>query len=533
MGIKQGGIAAMLAASVLVLAGCDGVGDGSAPDPDTARIQKVGGTTAFGENKLFTCVPQQLLYSIGFSNGGQENFNDRSRWESSNPSIAIVTNRGDPVDPAEFDEDGKPLVYTVSGLVLPRAPGDVVIKATALGRIQKEFPMTVKNPDGNFRIKATGYGDQAATAIKMSPNTIQQLQLVGTLEGYETDLASALSGMSFTDPDDDDEAAANFVVVSGQATTIVQAVKDLTGKIPTRTVLPTLIACKGDDPALPAATKALFADAKLDVTVAQPTGLLIQRELESPVNGNVLAVIPDSTTTTATQSQTTEVLRTYATFADVTGPAQDLSSQVLASSSKPEVITTSVFLTNTSGGVSLVPTAVRALATGTGTTTPQLSEDVTITYCQPEPVPDPRPTDYVSKCWEGKPTKATIVFKARKSTLTGIAVKPDDGDAPVIEAYKSLQFRAVGTFDEGFQQDITRQVAWTVFANDGTTSSTKVAIGGLNSVISGTAISAFQVNTDTDDSNGTPLQDRTVKIKATNERASTTKTQTVTATISK
>ncbi len=530
MGFKQGGIVGLVAMAAVALAGCDGVGDGAAPDPDTARVEKRIGTAVFGPTKLFTCVPQQIDFVMGFTNGGEENFNDRSTWTSSNPDIAVVTQRRAPVYPAENDPvTGKPLVYTISGLVLPRATGEVTFTADFEG-IRKSLTMTVVAPDGPFRIQASGYGDPEATSIKMTHNTIQQLKLVGSLDGYETDLVSALSELAFEDPEENEDSPLNFLAVSGQATTIVQASKDTT-KTASRRARAKLVACQDSNNLTPA-TEALIADAKIDVSLEAATGLLIQRELENPVNDNVLAVIPDSTTTNATQSQTTEVLRTYATFGGGSEPAQDLSTQVLASSSKPELITTAVILTNASGSLSSVPTAVRALATGTGTTTPQLSEPVTITYCQPEPAPSPLPTGYVSKCWEGKPTKATIVFQSRKSTLTGIAVKPDDTDSPVIPALKDLQFRAVGSFDGGFQQDITRQVTWEAFGNDGTTRSTKVGIGGLNSLISGKAISPFLVNTDTDDSNGTPAQDLTVKIKATNERATGTKTQTVTAKLS-
>ncbi len=529
MGIKQGGIAAVLAAAVLVLAGCDGVGDGAAPDPKTARVDKRIGTASFGPTKIFTCVPQQLDFTMDFTNGGRENFNERSTWTSSNRDIAVVTKSGAPVYPAENDpETGQPLLYTVSGVVLPRAPGEVTLTADFKG-VRKSITMTVQDPDSPFRIQAVEYGDPLTNSINMNHNTIQQLRLVGTLDGYETDLASALSEMSFDNPEQNEGAPVNFVSISGQATSIIQAVKDTT-KTGTRTARAKLVACPDSNN--------FIKDTKLDVTVKAATGLLVRRELDTPVNGNVLAFIPDSTSATTPLSQTTEVLRAYATFDGGSEPEQDLSTQVLASSSKPEIISVNGLLIGSSGTGAIVPTAIQARSTGTGTTPPQLSEDVTLSFCQVEPTPDPKPNDYVSKCWEGKPTAASIVFKARRSTLTDITVTPVDAE---IEAFKRLQFRAVGSFDGGFQQDITRHVVWEAFANDGTTRSTKVGIGSvttvsnvtLPSLLGGTAISAFQVNTDTDDSNGTPLQDRTVKIKATNERATVTKTQTVTATLSK
>ncbi|AXQ29048.1 hypothetical protein D0B54_10265 [Solimonas sp. K1W22B-7] len=521
MRIKQG-IVGLAAASVLgLLAGCEGVGDGSAPDPDSGVITKSGGTAALGNSKLFTCVAQQLQYNIAFTGGtGTENFTNRAKWTAEPDGIVTVTNIGQKVVPEELDPDThQPLVYTISGLVLPKAPGNVVIKANAFG-IEKQIAMTVENPgSGSLRLKAVGYGDPLSTSIKMNHNSTQQLQLVGTLDGFETDLSASLKELVFETPDD---TVATFLESNGVQTSIVLSNgKDSNPLNPTPVplkdgalrVLPKLIAC----PAVGGVDNPIVAGVKMDVAVKAATGMVIQRELDSPVNGNVLALATTSGTTTLA---TTEILRTYATFDGNSDPAQNLSNQVYAVSSKPEVIVQLAFSQ---------PTGITALSTGTGTTPPKLSEDVTLTYCQPEPPPKTLPTGYVTKCWPGKPTVASAVFKTRQSTLTDIAVTPVDG---VIEALKTLQFRTVGSFDGGFKQDITRHVTWQAFANDGETRSTKVGIGSAGSLLAGLAISAFLENTDDDASNGTPLQDRTVKIKATNNAATVTKTQTVTATIS-
>lgn len=517
MGFKQGGIVGLVAIAAVALAACEGVGDGSAPDPKTAVIAKNGGTAALGDTKLFTCVAQQMQYSIAFSNdGGREDFTSRARWSSSNKDVAIVTNIGDPVEPEELDPaTGKKLVYTVSGLVLPRAPGTVRISANAFGIT--EFIDPVTNPEkiytvvdpaaGSLRVEALAYGNENATAIKMNHNTTQQLRLVGILDGFKTDLTSSLKSLSFEGSNDG--AVANFTVINDVPTTIVQSVKDTT-KTGTRIARPKFIACDS--------LNTIVKDVKMDVTVAAATGLAIKREFDAPVNGNVLAV---NTGTTAPIS-TTELMQIYATFDGNSNLAQNLSNQILATSSKPELIVPLAFSSRS---------GVTALSTGTGTTPPPVSEDVTISYCQPEPLPDPVPSNYTSKCWEGKPTTTSIVFKTRQSTLASFDVSPTVD--VVIPALQSLQFRALGSFDGGFQQDITRHVTWQSFAADGTTRSTKVGIGtGTGSA--GLAISVSLKNTDGDPTH-TPAQElaeRTVVIKATNNNATGTKEKTVTATIS-
>lgn len=494
MRIKQGVIRSLVVGgmALALLAGCEGVGDGN--KPESVEIRKL--TRSFFPGKAFTCFGETLQLVGTFNKGDLADFTSRATWTSSNKDVLFVSNRGDSV-PA-FLGGAATDVFLVSGQVFPLMAGTATITGNAFGLVDvHEF--TVADPT-NIRVKAAEYAVADATSIKIAQGRQQELRLSATFDGHVFDNLANLAEWEFVTPNDD---VATFIKVNGIPTNFILATNKTDG--PTLTARAKLPGCATSNP--------LLAGAQIDVSVATATGLLIQRELDNPVNGNVLAV------NTATPLLTSEILRVYATFDGNSDPAQNLSNQVLSSSSNTGVITPLAF--NQSTGIT-------ALSTGTGTEPPDLSEDVTLKYCQPEPIPDPVPSGYTSKCWDGQP-EATIVFKTRKSVLTDIAVTPVDG---VIEALKTLQFRAVGTFEGGFQQDITRNVTWEAFANDGTTKSTKVGIVSAGNVLAGLAAAPFLVNADTDDSNGTPLQDRTVKIKATNNGATTTKTQTVTATLS-
>lgn len=490
MGIKQG-VVGGLVATVMLLAGCEGVGDGSAPDPGKANLQKLVGTKALGENKLYTCVAQLMQYTIGYTNDqGDEDFTNRARWTSLNRDVAIVTNRGDRV-PGEFDANGDPLFYQFSGMILPKQAGTVTIEADAFG-IKKSVTFTVSDPT-SLRIDPVGYTIPDVTAIKVTQKSLQPLQMVATLEGLDVGIDSSLKGFVFDDPDDtvakiqQDSSSGLFTVVPNET--------DKTGTLKAR---PQFIAC--DD------THPLVKDLAIDVTVKAADSLVVKREFDAPAD-NVLAL----DTNASPQLTSTEILRVFATF-DGGAAEQEVSGQVIGLSSNAAVLLPLAFGQTTG-----------LLALSTGTDSPPESAPVTVKYCIQKPKPADAPADYVRECFS--PETAPESFVVRKATLQSIAVTPVDG---VIPALDRLQYRAVATFAGGRQQDITRHVVW----ERDTAKADKLSIG-TGTIQAGLAQSRKLVNTDTDAANGTPLEDRQVKIKASIKNTSTTTlSQEVTATIS-
>ncbi|HEY0916719.1 MAG TPA: hypothetical protein VGE22_17730, partial [Solimonas sp.] len=206
MGIKQGGIVAALAASVLLLAGCEGVGDGSAPDPSSVTdFEKIGGTGQLGTDKrytVYTCLPETLQYGISYTNGGgRENFANRAKWKSSHPDILYVSNVGDLAVPAANDpETGKPLYFQVGGRLVPLKAGTAVIEADFYGiKLSKTYE--VKDPQ-NIKVQAIGAFDPTKKSITLAHGTVQNALVSGEVDGTEIDLGFALDKWAFDTADE-------------------------------------------------------------------------------------------------------------------------------------------------------------------------------------------------------------------------------------------------------------------------------------------------------------------------------------------
>ena len=303
MGIKQGGIAAVLAASVLVLAGCDGVGNGSAPDPSSVKeFDKIGGTSLLGTDKrytVYTCLPETLQFGISYTNGGgRENFSNRAKWKSSDESVLRVTNVGDPAFPAATDPvTGKPLFFQVGGRLIPLKAGEATITADFFG-ITLSKPYRVENPEG-LRVQAVGAFKPDTKSIKLAHSTVMNALLSGKVNGTEIDLGFALDKWAFDTPD---ETVAKLEAASVVGVN-VRALEKTTAAGAEMRLRPLLQICPQ--------TNALLSNAYLDVGVAAATGLVVDREFDTMPNGNILAVVDPTKSKTGLSS---ELLRVWTTF---------------------------------------------------------------------------------------------------------------------------------------------------------------------------------------------------------------------------
>lgn len=528
MGIKQGGIAVMLAASVLVLAGCDGVGDGSAPDPSSVKdFEKIGGTAQLGTDTrytVYTCLPETLQYGISYTNGGgRENFANRAKWKSLSPDVLRVTNVGDPAFPVANDpETGKPLFFQVGGRLLPLKEGTAVIEADFKGiKLTKTY--TVKNPQ-NLKVQAIGAFNPAAKSITLAHSTLQNALVSGEVDGTEIDLGFALDKWAFDMPD---ETVAKLEAASLIGVNIRTLEKSTAAAM---TLRPVLQVCP--EMSTPALTT-LLENAYLDIKVAPATGLVVRREFDTMANGSVFAVVDTTKSKTGLSS---EVLRVWAAFdAAGTQPEQDVSGlSALASlqsflyvkSSNPDVI-----LPGSAGK----PSGLLALNTAkpeTGVTPPDTSAPVTVDLClSAAPPPDDPATPDVNESTTAPIVCRTnaqatpLTYTVQKKTLLSIDVTPGPGQQ-TLAALKTLQFRATGTYSDGSQQDLTRHVNWT--------SSQPLKAPIVNGVIAGAGLLRSLYVDNVDETSSTPsLEQRTIKVTAEIDTATVTKTREVTVILDK
>ncbi len=531
MGIKQGGIAAVLAASVLVLAGCDGVGNGSAPDPNSVKeFEKIGGTSLLGTDKrytVYTCLPETLQYGISYTNGGgRENFANRAKWTSSDNTVLRVTNVGDPAFPAATDPaTGKPLFFQVGGRLIPLKEGTAVIKADFYG-ITLSHLYTVENPVG-LRVQAVGAFKPDTKSIKLAHSTVMNALLSGKVNGTEIDLGFALDKWAFDTPD---ETVAKLEAASVVGVNVRALEKTSTAALRLR---PIMQVCPKDstDAADQLRYTNLVANAYLDVDVAAATGLVVDREFDTMPNGNILAVVDPTKSKTGLSS---ELLRVWTTF-DAARTERELDVSSLSILNSPQSFlyakssNTDVILPG-AGARSSGILAVNTAKAETGVTPPETSAPVTIDFClsAAPPADDPATPD-VNESTTAPITCRTaqadpLTFFVKKKTLESIDVTPT---SPVdLVALLSQQFRATGTFTDGTQQDLTRHVNWT--------SSQPLKATIVNGVVAGAGLlrSLFVDNVD-EDSSTPSLDQRTVKVTADIDTATVTKTREVTVILDK
>jgi len=458
MRIKQGMIRSLvLASAVLAVVGCEGVGNGNKPDASKAVIVKFGnqvsGTTTY------TCFSESLQYLIGFTNGEAGNFTNRAKWTSSNPEVLFVSNIGDAV-PGESDQ-----FFQISGVLLPRKAGEATITADAVG-IRKTLTIKVVDPQ-SVAVRAGNYGIADATLVKMVPATLQNLLISANFDGYVTDTtASAVSGgWAFDTPDTD---VATFVANSnGVASNIVKSGT----KNGTLVARPKLLGCASDNP--------LLANARIEVSVAPATRLVLKREIDNPPN-------TDDAGKTTMLVGTTELLQVFAAFDDAGTAEQNLSAQVLPASTLPAVVLP---------GFAGLPTGLRALSTGEGDPAPDASAPVTVNFCLLKPAVEGE----TAACSELSVTTGEIVTKIEP--LQSFTLSPTDTP---LQALGELQLRALGQFTT-VQQDITRHVSWS------SSDASVVSIGASNGFAESLLPAAGQV-----------------KITATSSDAAVVKTQELT-----
>lgn len=131
-------------AAVVVLAGCDAVGDGVAPsgivlepnfeatglsqrEAEEARQAFRDGDAPF---RITECLPASFRMVLEFDNGSRENATRRSpnvRYESSNPEVVQAANRGEIPFIGEPADD--PQSFFPQGALVPRSPGTATITA--------------------------------------------------------------------------------------------------------------------------------------------------------------------------------------------------------------------------------------------------------------------------------------------------------------------------------------------------------------------------------------------------------------------
>ncbi len=407
----------MIAAAglVLALAACDGVGDGS--KPEALSIVKNGFLAS--PTKAFTCTREQLLLAGRFTTGALGEFSSRARWTSSDPSVLRVSNGDIPVP----GEDG---LFFARGQLIPVAPGTATITATAFG-LSESLEIEVDEP-GEIFVSAVGYADEAAakTAVNIARTTRQQLSVTALIDGHPQDI-TASADWDFVAPDD---TVATFVKDSDENNTNV------------------IQASASKDGTLTARAKFLTCDRAptLQISVKQPNDtLVLRREIKDDTRSKFVV-------------GTSEIFRVYADFNNDGQAEQDLSTQLLVTSSAPAVILPGAF------GIA---SAVRALSTGEGTPAPTESAPVKLTFCIPVPPPDPLPEDYEASCATPKVELNGLTalsdqlksFTIITSDNQGVPLTAEDANVS-LAPLATVQFRAKGTFVSGFQQDVTRNMVW-------------------------------------------------------------------------
>ncbi|MDM4771005.1 hypothetical protein [Solimonas sp. SE-A11] len=524
MGIKQGGIVGLVAASVVVmLAGCSGVGDGSAPDPNSVKdFDKIGGTSLLGTDKrytVYTCLPETLQYGISYTNGGgRENFSNRAKWTSNRPDILYVSNVGDLAVPAANDpETGKPLYFQVGGRLVPLQAGEAEITADFYGiKLTKTYK--VENPEG-LRVQAVGAFKPDTKSVKLAHSTVMNALLSGKVNGTEIDLGFAIDKWAFDTPD---ETVAKLEAASVVGVN-VRALEKTTAAGAEMRLRPLLQACPQSN--------ALLSKAYLDVGVAAATGLIVDREFDTMPNGNVLAVVDPTKSKTGLSS---ELLRVWTTFdAARTERELDVSSLSILNSPQSFLYAKSSNTDVILPGAGARPSGILAVNTAkaeTGVTPPETSAPVTIDFClSAAPPPDDPATPDVNESTTAPITCRAaqadpLTFYVKKKTLQSIDVTPTSPAALV--ALLSLQFRATGTYTDGSQQDLTRHVNWT--------SSQPLKATIVNGVIAGAGLLRSLYVDNVDENSTTPeLEQRTVKVTADIDTATVTKTREVTVILDK
>ena len=312
---------ALASASLLLTAGCSGIGDGSRPESlkilqlsnaSVVTRDRVEQAPDLPEGRVFRCILNQVRAFSTFTDGNLGEFTSRVTWSSSDESILRVSNavEGDEVP----GRDG--LFYGIGTLLPQRATADgetVTVTATFPGLPPATIEVTVGEP-GPITLEPA--------RLLLAPNTSAPLRAMTTLDGVMSDVTTSaflrLVDDEDGDPDPDDEDDAGPIVALDTGNAQVTALRpdmqeisvqaDLTGLCPE--VRPVTV-----------------------VRVAQPVNLRLEREADFYPPGT------DPLEQRLVQGYS-QLLRVTAEFGDVDNDGiddeQDVSSQVLLSLLPPD-----------------------------------------------------------------------------------------------------------------------------------------------------------------------------------------------------
>ena len=149
-----------LAAGVTLVAGCSGIGSGSAPDkliiyPADLRAER--------PMQVYPCVRDGVVVDGYFTNGTVANFTGRANWTSSRPDLVQVTNGTEKIPETPSLVFGKGVLRAIK-----TDPAIVTISADFAG-LHASIPVIVQ-PAPTFKISAVTSGASFAT-----PNSTPQL----------------------------------------------------------------------------------------------------------------------------------------------------------------------------------------------------------------------------------------------------------------------------------------------------------------------------------------------------------------------
>jgi len=290
-------------------------------------------------------------------------------------------------------------------------------------------------------------------AVRVATTTQQQLSLTTTEDGEEVDVTGEARYSIDGEDEDDEDLTDNVALVSSTSGLVVS---QLEGDVVVNAVLP------------------LCPDITMSsaVHVQDPEALVIaygEGFGDELVDG------------------TTEYFSVFADFGD--GPEQDVSGQIPMVASDTEILRFS----GSSGS--------RNLASAVEPSADPVDVTATLSYGDDEDTEEDDPTFTVTS----NALPVTVIDPA----LETVTVTPSEA---TIEGLGTVELRATGTFEGGYEQDITRHVAWT-------SSDTSMA-----TVVSGVTRTAGTVSSRVSDGGA-------VTIEATDEDATVQQTDTATITI--
>lgn len=341
----------VLAAALAVtgLAGCEGLGEGNAPEALSIG-QGVDGIIEATE-----CDIQQLTALAEFSNGGVGVFTDRVVWRSSDESVVRVSNR-DIEAPSSGGTFG-------SGVMIPVAPGTASVFAELAG-LETRVDVVVDALDG-LAIDTP----ESTTAI----GATRFLRAVGDKDGEELDL-SIRASWSFDDSNEDVATIDYAQRFDGSYVGVIEGLAE--GE---RQAVAVLDFCEERATAV--------------VRVAPVQTLELRREYEG---------------STQLVTGTTEFMYPFALFEN--GDEQDLDGQVIFTSSDEEVVLVDAFSTAPSLVLALAAGGPVQVTATFGAEEPEEGEEIDLSTGVTSAPQDVTVVDAVLTSLDITPDAPTVAF---------------------------------------------------------------------------------------------------------------------------